>query len=158
MKIKLSEIRNIVREVIKESETSNFVTVYRSINKPWNENHDMVQYFAKNKYYSKNFGRITYDVKLKIDALLNLNDINNLLKKHGVSSDFYLYVGELGINNNYQDQIGYYEQEIGGEIAGKIYDLIKDSKIIYGEDDGFPGEYVYAVKDKNLIQSYKLIG
>ena len=116
------------------------------------------QYFAKNKDYTRSFGKVTTTPAfLNIKNILDLEYFNKQAKQKGLYSfgtDGLFEVGELFIKNKYEFQIDQMFLEGMEDAVAEFEDKFDNGDGIVGYDSGFYGEQiVYVTKNPNQIKS-----
>ena len=153
------EIREMIDKIMNIHES--LVTVYRYLDKDYNPEYSPIEYFAVNKEYASHFG--DYENKFLINTdnakILNLEYWNKLYKdKTGVNGNFYnrvqgiFVVGEESIGSKYEEPLSRFALAFPKETVNKFISEFNECDAIYGEDAGFPNEFVFAVKNKKMIK------
>lgn len=134
--------------------------MYRCINSEYDKNFNGIQYLSVNKEYSNSFGEICYKITLDIGnyTILNLGYWNKIYTdKTGKNGNIYnrhqglFIIGEMAIGSNYADELKLFNDALGDSSTQQFLNELYSCDAIYGEDAGYVGEFVYAVKNKKMI-------
>jgi hypothetical protein len=153
------EIREMINKIMHIHES--LITVYRYLDNDYNPDYSPIEYFAVNKKYASNFG--DYENKFLINTnnskILNLEYWNKLYKdKTGINGNKYnkvqgiFVIGEKSIDSNYEEPLSRFSLVFPKEIVNKFINEFNECDAIYGEDAGYPNEFVFAVKNKKIIK------
>lgn len=135
------------------------MTVYRCLDGEY-KNTDKIEFFALDKEYAQNFGHICY--KFQIDTnrakILDLEKWNKIYKnKTDENGNLFnrvqgiFVIGKMAIESNYENELAKFSQTFDENIIQKFLDEFNSCDAIYGQDAGLPGQYTFAVKNKDIL-------
>jgi len=137
------------------------ITVYRCIDGEYNPTYDKIQFFAVNKDYPPAFGKDCYEFKLDLAnaIVMDLKNWNNIYtEKTGRKGNIYnrvqglFTIGSMAIESKYRDELKLFKKELGVNLTNEFIRTFENADAIYGEDAGYPDQYVYAVKNPHIIE------
>jgi len=137
----------------------NNVKVYRCIDTPIFRERNEIEFFSLNKDYASHFGDNCFEflIDIKNSKILDLSKYNKLYKeKTGENGNLYnriqgiFVIGEENISTSYSDALTKFSKALP-EFVEEFSNEFKNCDAIYGEDAGYPNEFVYAVKNKSII-------
>ena len=149
-----------IREMIDKVKNFGTTTVYTCVDGVYDKNKKPIDYFAVNLEYAKHFGDNCYIATLNTSKykILTLEKWNKLYtEKTGLNGNKYnrhqgiFVIGEENLSTNYNEPVIRFRQALGDEITNKFLDELKICDAVYGEDAGYVGDFVFAVKNKDMI-------
>lgn len=161
----ISKPKKVANEDVDKSSrekrlNENLTIVYRCIDGNWNKNYDKIEFFSMNCSYAKKFGDKCYIITLDTGnyKILNLKKWNKVYsEKTGKNGNRFnriqglFIIGAIAINSNYNEELELFTQALGEDMANQFLSELNNCDAIYGEDAGYVGEFVFAVKNKNMI-------
>ncbi len=137
--------------------------VYRCIdNNKYNKQFSNIEFFAINKSYASFFGSVCYqfEIDLTNSKILDLGIWNKIYKERtGENGNIYnkvqglFVIGSENIESSYKKPLEKFSKAFGTSMANKFLDEFNNCDAIYGEDAGYPDEFVFAVKNKNIVKN-----
>lgn len=152
----------LIKRLLRESLSKQNTIVYRCIDGEYKTDFNGIEYFAINKNYAKSFGDTCYKFTLNLNnsKILNLQKWNNLYtEKTGLNGNKYnrvqgiFVIGEESINSSYSEPLSRFSQVFPNDVVEGFINEFNTCDVIYGEDAGYPNEFVFAVKNKNIISN-----
>lgn len=160
LKFRIPEKR--IQELNKIEPKKGLTTVYRCIDGEYDTNYSGVEFFSVNKEYSSTgFGDNCYEFIINTNGakILNLEKWNRLYtEKTGKNGNLFnrhqglFIIGSMVIESGYKKELDIFSQALGDEMSQKFINDFNNCDAIYGEDAGYPGEFVFAVKNKSIIK------
>jgi hypothetical protein len=155
-----------IREMINKINNFGKSIAYTCLDGTYDKNNKVFDYFAVNLAYAKPYGDYCYMVTLDTSnyKVLNLGIWNKIYKdKTGLNGHKYnrnqgiFVIGEDSLGSGYEEPITRFRHELGDELANKFLDEFNSSDAIYGEDAGQVDDFVYAVKNKNMVVKIEIL-
>lgn len=152
------------RKLIDTVKNFGKATVYTCVDGDYDKNKKAFDYFAVNLEYAKSFGDRCYKATLDISnyKILKLERWNEIYKeKTGINGNKYnrhqgiFVIGEESLSTGYKEPVSRFKQALGDDIANKFLEELNSADAVYGEDAGCVGNFVYAVKNKDMILNYE---
>ena len=149
-----------IREMINRVKNFGNITLYRCIDGVYDKNRSGINYLAVNLDYAKKFGDNCYEITLNTTNynILKLDKWNNIYtEKTGKNGNRFnreqglFIIGDMAITSNYNEELKLFSQALGDELTNKFLDELNNCDAIYGEDAGYVGEFVFAIKNKDMI-------
>ena len=149
-----------IREMIEKIKNFGKTTVYKCVDGSYDKNKSGFDYLAVNFDYAKHFGDNCYKITLDTSNynILKLDKWNNIYtEKTGKNGNRFnrqqglFIIGNMAITSNYKEEIKLFQQVMGEEMANKFLVELNNCDAIFGEDAGYVGEFVFAVKNKDMI-------
>lgn len=150
-----------IQEFTEVVSKKGLITVYRCINDEYNNEYNGFGFFAINKEYSEKFGENCYSFIVDINRakILNLEKWNKLYtQKTGKNGNLFnrqqglFVIGSMAIDDGYEKELKAFSQALGESLSQKFTYDFNTCDAIYGEDAGYPGEFVFAIKNKSIIK------
>jgi len=141
-------------------------TVYKCVDGTYDKNKSGFDYLAVNFDYAKHFGDNCYKITLDTSNynILKLDRWNKIYtEKTGKNGNRFnkqqglFIIGDMAITSNYNEEIKLFQQALGEEIANNFLVELNSCDAIFGEDAGYVGEFVFAVKNKDMIINIKAL-
>lgn len=154
------DIRAIIREELDRILNSKTIPVYRCIDGDYKEGYSDIEFFALNKEYAQGFGDNCYEFVIDTSSakILDLEKWNNLYtNKTGENGNLYnrvqgiFVIGEMAIGSGYEKELEKFSKAFDEEIVQEFIEEFNNADAIYGEDAGYPGEFVFAIKDRGIV-------
>lgn len=155
-----------IREMIDKVKNFGRITVYKCVDGIFDKNKNNVEYFAVNLEYAKHFGDNCYKITLETSnfKILKLEDWNKIYtEKTGKKGNAYnrhqgiFVIGYESITTKYEEPLNRFRVEMGDEMANQFLSEFETSDAVYGEDAGYVGDFVYAVKNKEMIVNFEAL-
>lgn len=155
----MNDIRKMIDKVNKINKS--IVNVYRCINDIHDIKYDKIEYFAVNKEYAKSFGKICYHFQINTHnaKIFDLSKWNKLYtEKTGKNGNLYnrhqglFVIGQISISTSYEKELSVFSQVFNNNMVEEFLHEFNTCDAIYGEDAGYPNEFVFAVKNKKLLK------
>jgi len=155
-----------IREMIDKIKNFGKTKAYICVDGVYNKNQKDFDYFAIDLNYSKKFADNCYEVILDTlnSKILDLEEWNKLYRdKTGLNGNKYnkhqgiFVIGEDSLGTSYSEPITRFKEAMGEELGNRFLDELKSCDAVYGEDAGYVGEFVFAVKNKDIIVAIKLL-
>jgi hypothetical protein len=155
-----------IREMIDKVKNFGKTTVYKCVDGFYDKNKSGFDYLATNLDYSKHFGDKCYEITLDTSnyRILKLDKWNKLYtEKTGKNGNMFnrqqglFIIGDMAITSNYSQELKLFSQALGEELTNKFLDELNNCDAIYGEDAGYVGEFVFAVKNKDMIINIEVL-
>ena len=136
------------------------ITAYTCVDGIYDKDKKVFDYFAINLDYAKGFGDNCYKATLNPSnyKILKLEEWNKIYKeKTGLNGNKYnrhqgiFVVGSENLATNYEEAIIRFRQALGDNITNEFLAQLISSDAIYGEDAGYVGSFVFAIKNKDMI-------
>ena len=135
---------------------------YRGIQGQYSEDYNGVQYFSVNEKYAKVFGKNIIKANIAKNKILDLEKWNKRLRELGLKGGMFGQ-GILTIDKSLFDENKKFTTEgwkptamrvkmtLGVAEFNEFVKEFNNADVIYGEDIGNKGEFVYAVKNNEAI-------
>jgi hypothetical protein len=149
-----------IREMINKMKNFGTTKVYTCVDGIYDKNKKTFDYFAVNLEYAKHFGDNCYMVTLNTSKFKVLEfGMWNIMytEKTGLNGNKYnrnqgiFVVGEQNLLTNYEEPVTRFKEALGDEITNKFLDELNNCDAVYGEDAGYVDEFVFAVKNKDMV-------
>ena len=149
-----------IREMIEKVKNFGKTTVYKCVDGTYDKNKSGFDYLAVNFDYAKRFDDNCYKITLDTSNynILKLDRWNKIYsEKTGKNGNRFnrqqglFIIGDMAITSNYNEEIKLFQQALGEEIANNFLVELNSCDAIFGEDAGYVGEFVFAVKNKDMI-------
>ena len=149
-----------ISEMIEKVKNYGKTTAYTCIDGVYDKKQRVFDYFSVNLEYAKHFGDNCYKVTLNISnyKILNLEEWNKIYKKKtGLNGNKYnrhqgiFVIGEENLSTKYAEPIIRFKQALGNDIGNKFLEELNNCDAVYGEEAGYVDEFVFAVKNKNMV-------
>ena len=149
-----------IREMIEKVKNFGKTTAYTCVDGVYDKNKKVFDYFAVNLEYVKHFGDNCYKATLDISSykILKLEEWNKIFKeKTGLNGNKYnrhqgiFVIGEESLSTYYDEPIIRFKQALGDDIGNRFLEELNKCDAVYGEDAGYVGEFVFAVKNKDMV-------
>jgi hypothetical protein len=149
-----------IRELIDKVKNFGKTTVYKCVDGVYDKNRSGADYLAVNLDYAKKFGDNCY--KITIDTtnynILKLDKWNKIYsEKTGKNGNRFnrqqglFVIGDIAITSNYKEELDLFSNVLGEDLSSKFLTELNSCDAIYGEDAGYVGEFVFSVKNKDMI-------
>lgn len=167
----MDAIRFIIREEIRlilkeEFQKNSLVPVHRCIDGDYKIEHSGIEFFAVNKEYAQGFGNNCYEFTINTSSakILDLEKWNNLYtSKTGENGNIYnrvqgiFVIGGISIGSGYEKELEKFSQAFDEKTSQEFIDEFNSADAIYGEDAGYQGEFVFAVKNKETERALDFV-
>lgn len=149
-----------IREMIEKLKNFGKTTLYKCVDGVYDKNKTGFDYLAVNLDYVKNFGDNCYEVTIETSNynILKLGDWNKLYtQKTGKNGNRFnrhqglFIIGDMAITSNYKEELALFSSAMGEELSNQFLATLNSCDAIYGEDAGYVNEFVFAVKNKDMI-------
>lgn len=146
--------------MIKKIKNFGKTTVYTCVDGVYDKNKKVFDYFAVNLEYAKHFGDNCYKATLDTSTykILKLEEWNKIFKeKTGLNGNKYnrhqgiFVIGEENLSTKYAEPIIRFKQALGDDIGNRFLEELNNCDAVYGEDAGYVGDFVFAVKNKDMV-------
>jgi hypothetical protein len=152
-------MKDVIKKLLRENLELNRIRVYRCIDGEFKGFNNRIEYFSVNKNYANKFGDNCYEFWINTNSkILNLEKWNKLYTdKTGKNGNRFnrhqglFIIGDMAITSNYKEELSLFSEVMGEELSNQFLDELNSCDAIYGEDAGYKNEYVFAVKNKNIL-------
>lgn len=148
-------------EGVQQSETT---VAYRGLPVDYQEGFGGIQYFAANESYAKAFGNKIFKANINKNNILDLEKWNRVADESGLNRDETVSgQGYFTVDRSMFDDNGNFTTEgmlgtwmrikmaIGKDKFDQFVEEFNNADVIYGQDIGNRGQFVYAVKNPKAI-------